>query len=749
MTLRTGIRGGAFAMAASLAALSDFLFPLQASAQDNSGLSSQVLLTQADLPSNYSPQGSLNTAAFPDTCTGGSALVASLATTSPGNQFIDESAYPVVNGIGSDVVVGDNVSETEAAFKTFGTKAFLDCAFTNAQPQTQSGLSNTSTSQLPDPGVGDQSSEYAFSYTLAASGGSLDGVSGDILTVRVGQILGEVQFTTVGDTAQPPGLQVPADLQTQLTALFVSRMRAAAAQIPGGLQSGAPATLHLAPYPLNEIVGRSFSGNVALVTFKLTSTPAPPLTSFSATIKWGDGTTSAGTLVKAPANINAVVGTDGIAFLVRGSHRYLNTLNSDYTVAVGGPSHTLASGGAPVAVNTLRPTAFFTANPINPVQDGIGLFVPAPPGPGQGAIASYTWHILDGDTVVDNSRTRPIYNLVLSQLGQDPGNSALRSTGIQYGILPSDANGGFLGAGGLTDDQVRQVVGVWQAYFPSHIVPHLFDAYGNVGVGLTVTDVQGHNSSEYTQNYSVSRDCQPWGGPLASWFGNLTVCDTYNGIAAQFGPHRPSDYISFGISNILAIPGGLLGLSGGLSLTIIPRLLLSDPAHAAFITPQLSAGVSSPGPNAGVTRGWVGPPGPANYPNDPETIYNFVEGADLYGGFAISGFGLGLGFTAVENPGNGLVGEENSYNLSYGAGLSLGAGETCSFSLGQLSKRAIKDLSGLYNTWNQQSANATPSQLNNQLSTVFGDMKAGGADPIGTAVSVLRIATRCLVTELF
>ena len=50
MARRAGIRGGTLAMATSLAALSAFLFPIQGSAQDNSGLASQVLLTQDDLP---------------------------------------------------------------------------------------------------------------------------------------------------------------------------------------------------------------------------------------------------------------------------------------------------------------------------------------------------------------------------------------------------------------------------------------------------------------------------------------------------------------------------------------------------------------------------------------------------------------------------------------------------------------------------------------------------------------------------
>jgi hypothetical protein len=506
----------------------------------------------------------------------------------------------------------------------------------------------------------------------------------------------------------------------------------------------AAATLHVAAFPIDAILGRNVSGNVALITFLSSRYPSPPASSFTATIKWGDGSTSRGTIVAAASAVQSAVGASGVAYAVQGSHTWSKLEPTSYQVTVTGPGGSSTTATAPLEISPLRPTAFFTANPTNPVQDGIGLFVPADPQPGQLKISQYKWQILDGDTVVDNASTRPTYNAVLAQLAQEPGNGALRQIGINLGILPSDANGGIAGIGGLTDDQVRQVVAVWQAYFPYHIVPHLFDFFGAVGVGLTVTDTAGHTSTQYTQNYAVSRDCLPWGGPLSSWFGGFTVCDTYNGIAAQFGSHRAPDYISFNITNLLlANGGGLLGLNGGIGLVIIPRLISSDPQHAVLISGQAGAGVSTPGAAAGVTFGWLGPPGPDNRPNEPEEIFEFVNGADLFGGFSASvqlwHLSLGLGFTALINGTSGAAGEELGFNVSHAiASVSLGAGETCGFSLGTLSHTALTDMGHLYSAWSQNPPSGSPGALTQQLTTALSVVQAGGVNPLAALVSGLQ-----------
>lgn len=521
----------------------------------------------------------------------------------------------------------------------------------------------------------------------------------------------------------------------------------AAPMVRSSTSSASPASstspLHLAAFPVDAIFGRNASGNLALITFHSSGNPSPPASDFTATIKWGDGSTSPGTVVAAPSVVQSAVGAGGVAYDVQGSHTWSKLGPTSYEVTVTGPSGSSMTTKAPLEISPLQPTAFFTANPTNPVQDGIGLFVPADPQPGQLKISQYKWQILDGNTVVDNASTRPTYNSVLARLAQNPGNPALRQIGTNLGILPSDAKGGAFGVGGLTDDQVRQVVGVWQAYFPYHIVPHLFDFYGTVGVGLKVTDQTGHTSTDYTHNYTVSRDCQPWGGPLSSWFGGFTVCDTYNGIAAQFGPHRAPDYIGFNVTNILLPSGGrFLGFNGSVSLVIIPRLIASHPQHAVFIAPMISAGISTPGASAGITSGWLGPPGPANRPGDPEQIYQFVNGADLFGGFSATvrlwHLGLGLGFTALENPSNGLVGEELGFNAAQGASAGIGAGETCAFSLGTLSHPALNDMASLYSSWSQIPPSGSQGALTQQLTAALSAVEAGGVNPLAALVSGLQ-----------
>src|ERR1019366_2333952 len=111
----------------------------------NSGLATQVLITQADLPSSYSPVGQLLSGSVSG-CTGGNAL-ASTFDNAPGSNFNDPSQYPLVNGVGSGAFVGNNISETEAAFKVVGSQAFETCLY--GLPQNSITISNLSVSQLP------------------------------------------------------------------------------------------------------------------------------------------------------------------------------------------------------------------------------------------------------------------------------------------------------------------------------------------------------------------------------------------------------------------------------------------------------------------------------------------------------------------------------------------------------------------------------------------------------------------------
>jgi hypothetical protein len=159
-----------------------------------------------------------------------------------------------------------------------------------------------------------------------------------------------------------------------------------------------------------------------------------------------------------------------------------------------------------------------------------------------------------------------------------------------------------------------------------------------------------------------------------------------------------------------------------------------------FISVSLAAGVGASVGSRGVTIGWVGPPGPANTPSDPEVIYQFVNGADLSGGFAIGLFTLGLGFTALENPSNGLAGEEIalSINGAPGAAAFAGAGESCSFSFETTSQLVIQDMQALYNNWSTPPGAGNNGLLTNQLTSTLADMSGARIDTVGVATKALQ-----------
>jgi PKD repeat protein len=86
--------------------------------------------------------------------------------------------------------------------------------------------------------------------------------------------------------------------------------------------------------PITATEGTAFSGQVATGTF--TSGISGP---FSATINWGDGTTTAGTVT-----------TSGTSFMVNGSHTYAEEGNYSFTVTVSNTSGHSASSSSTATV---------------------------------------------------------------------------------------------------------------------------------------------------------------------------------------------------------------------------------------------------------------------------------------------------------------------------------------------------------------------------------------------------------------
>ena len=95
---------------------------------------------------------------------------------------------------------------------------------------------------------------------------------------------------------------------------------------------------------INEVAGKKFTANVGSFMY------IAPGTGLSATIGWGDGNTSAGTLTAA-----GVVGIDEIKYNVGGSHTYANPGIYPITVNV---THSFPMGGSAIqSVATIHSTA--------------------------------------------------------------------------------------------------------------------------------------------------------------------------------------------------------------------------------------------------------------------------------------------------------------------------------------------------------------------------------------------------------
>ena len=95
---------------------------------------------------------------------------------------------------------------------------------------------------------------------------------------------------------------------------------------------------------INEIAGKKFSANVGSFMY------IAPGTGLSATINWGDGNSSAGTLVP-----SGVVGIDVIKYNVKGTHTYANPGTYPITVTV---THSFPLGGSAIQlVATIHSTS--------------------------------------------------------------------------------------------------------------------------------------------------------------------------------------------------------------------------------------------------------------------------------------------------------------------------------------------------------------------------------------------------------
>ena len=311
---------------------------------------------------------------------------------------------------------------------------------------------------------------------------------------------------------------------------------------------------------------------------------------------------------------------------------------------------------------------------------------------------------------------------LLAQLANDPGNNDLKQRAINAGILPGNAKSGPLGIGGLSADEVRQIVSDWQTEFPAHVVPHVYPYSGTIGVRLTVTDTAG-KTSQFVRNLTVSQECLQWGGNgLFGWnpFAGYTTCNTWAGFQSEIGPHRwPPDYAVISLGRDIDLPQVAEGLKAlGAAQLYLTRGVLDGAPDSVLLGAQMSIGPKVDlkfNSAATVGFGWVGPPDPAHQPKtkaDDAAISNFISGftipAGLTAAIHVGPVSLGLGLNFIYSPSQHQGGVEAFGGLT-GAGFNVGG--ACAAPLNVVGSGAADFLKRLYQTWNTAPPKPNPTIL--------------------------------------
>ncbi len=473
------------------------------------------------------------------------------------------------------------------------------------------------------------------------------------------------------------------------------------------------------PSPINAIVGKTYMNTVALV--RIPSTPPA-----SITINWGDNTTSSGTAspVYASEGLYQITASHtycGGTTQCTGSQRAINqSLQGTFTVTVNvSPLLGSVSGSGTLEVDPQRPEAYYRTIPVSPSDNEFTLFWPRPAAAGQVPINKWDWNFLDSPFhVIDSSQNDANVILVVTGLASNPGGSpegscplsipqlvsqlyprgsvgslltdytnqgyhvfgpSWRECAVVLGILPLDQGGGPLGIGGMNDQEITGLAVQWLKYFPQHVIPHWFDAHGNVGVGLTISGA-GHWSSPYQQNLTINHNyCgpllgEPFFGPFA--YGVCDIADAALTYYSIYHNPRLPDYWSAELS---ISAGRILAGTAAVDVTVIPSLISTDPAHAYMIGIRAGAGVGvGASVGLGLVAGWFASPDPTQKPSDPEDIYNLVNSFD----WVQSGGGqwgpVSLGFSHTYSPSSlsegWEVGGSAVLTLATGGGLSFGSG---------------------------------------------------------------------------
>lgn len=396
---------------------------------------------------------------------------------------------------------------------------------------------------------------------------------------------------------------------------------------------------------------------------------------FSASIAWGDGTTSAGTVVAVSRSEEAGLAAGGFTeFKILGSHTYPDTLTSKTTITVDSPQfgEEVSPGG--VLVVGKAPTGNFSVLPVNPTTWSMvaldnpanvaSYFVPAVPNKYQNRVKEYVWHFGDGAEVIDEPNNAR-HMLVLAQsLAQNPNDMTLRNDAYLSGMIPASMVA--LGTTASPDADIISMMNSWLNEFPFHIVPHVFTSVGSVPVALTETDAANQTGTG-TQSITVLNTCNP--ALMALGFANpvllgLTTCEAQQGLAFLTTFNRSPDYLSVSFTK------GADVVSGGVTVSV---------THTGeiFVTSGGAVGVDpslNPGEVVSVSSGYVGTP--ATNPLSDPVINNFLTGPGL--GVEID---LGPGSFTFADQLDGTFGE--TYGISGQLALGVTAGLSCGVDLGK------------------------------------------------------------------
>ena len=240
------------------------------------------------------------------------------------------------------------------------------------------------------------------------------------------------------------------------------------------------------PVAVNAVEGQAFSGTVATFTDSDSSDPADAAGNDTATIDWGDGNSTAGTITS----------LGGGKYSVSGSHTYADEGTPTVTVSIadpddpGGPA--TASRAAAVADAALTATSSPAFVSANPVSGTLATFTDANPG---ATAADFTSG--GGSTTVDwgDGSTSPG---TVTQTGS--GQFAVSGTHTYAALGPYTVTISIKDDGGSTATATTHVIVFAFAHGGSFVIGD-----GNSAVGTAVT-VWG---AQWAQHNSLSGGAAP------------------------------------------------------------------------------------------------------------------------------------------------------------------------------------------------------------------------------------------------